>query len=69
MPISHMLKHVLTKTTIASSSNIHGEARDFSDSIKSIRNVSSGKTPRVFKHNGIAISRTGSARQLVIMTH
>ncbi len=69
MPISHILKHVLTKTTVASSSTIHGDARDFSDSIKSIRNVSSGKIPKVFKHNGIAISRTGSAQQLVIMTH
>ncbi|MDW1552993.1 putative adhesin [Vibrio sp. YT-18] len=69
MPISHVLQHVLNKTTVASSSTTHGEARDFSNSIKSIRNVSSSDTPRVFKHDGIAISRTGSAQQLVIMTH
>ncbi|WP_200885985.1 putative adhesin [Aeromonas hydrophila] len=42
-----------------------------SSSIKNICNstVEIDRKPRVFNHNGISISQTGFAKQLVIMTH
>lgn len=45
---------------------------NFSKNVKSVRNiqnVAAKISPRVFNHNGIALSQTGHAKQLVILTH